>query len=253
MKILLVNDDGIKANGILELADRLKYNHEIYIVAPSEEKSASSSAITIRDKIKFKEIKIEKVKKAFEISALPADCTKLALNYFFDKSFDLVISGINRGANLGLDIRYSGTVAAAMEAIFEEIPAISFSLDSYDKDVSYKDATLFIKYFIENIFINNREKFTKQLLNINIPNIPYNEFKGIKITRENFFTYKTKYEKIDDEHLIINSELIPNDPDLNSDYTEIKNSFISITPLNKYFSNKTEIENLKFFENIEIK
>jgi 5'-nucleotidase len=121
MNILITNDDGIYADGILELAKTLKELGNVYIVAPDSQKSATGHAITVHNPIMVKNIFIDEEIKCYAISGTPADCVKLGIDGLFkDIDFDLVVSGINNGANLGTDVIYSGTVSAAMEGF---IPA----------------------------------------------------------------------------------------------------------------------------------
>ena len=131
MNLLLSNDDGIEAEGLNVLAERLRRDHKIFVVAPDSEKSASSHSLTLKHPLRVKKIK----KGFYAVDGTPADCVNIAINDILPKRPDLVVSGINHGANLGDDISYSGTVSAAMEGVLFNIPSIAISFEmkrSYD-------------------------------------------------------------------------------------------------------------------------
>ena len=127
MRILVANDDGIESEGIKTLAKVLSKRHKVTIVAPDGNRSAFSHSLTISKNLIFKEVKVSDDFDAYTVSGTPADCVKFALHYFTDEKFDMVCSGINMGNNLGSDIMYSGTVAAAVEANFLGLKSIAFS------------------------------------------------------------------------------------------------------------------------------
>ncbi len=130
MRLLLTNDDGINAKGIYALAKELEKNHEVIIVAPDNERSACGHSITLTRPLIVKEIKLEGLKsKAFSVDGTPADCVKIAINKLIDSKIDMVVSGINKGLNLGTDVLYSGTVSAAIEASIYKIPAMAISME----------------------------------------------------------------------------------------------------------------------------
>lgn len=144
MRILVTNDDGINAPGIIRLAEAAKKFGDVYVVAPKGQCSAMSQKITIAEGIKVTEaldFPIENV-KAFHVGGTPADCVKIAVEYLMDEEPDIVFSGVNKGYNAGLDIAYSGTVAAAMEAVMKGFPAIAFS-KFYDDDYRLVDEKLY--------------------------------------------------------------------------------------------------------------
>src|SRR5690606_32311726 len=128
MRLLLVNDDGIHAEGINKLAMELEKKHEVTIVAPDDERSAQSHALTLRKPLVVKEVKLGGIKsKAYSVSGTPADCVRIAIDKLLPEPVDMVISGINRGLNVGMDVLYSGTVSAAIEANLYNIPSIALS------------------------------------------------------------------------------------------------------------------------------
>lgn len=240
MRILLTNDDGIHAEGINVLHDILEKENDVYMVAPSSERSACSNAITIHE-----EITIEKISNnRFSVSGYPADCTNVALNAGIIPEIDIVISGINHGPNMGDDIHYSGTVAGARSAHIGGKAALAVSLNSYT-DLKYlTDAAFFIKDYIETIDVS---KGSEIFSNINYPNIDSSEVKGVKYTflgkRIYRDAYKNRHEEDNRVTLQLDGTIHSIDKD-GSDVTEIEKGYITITPLHL---DSTDYDRLKLF------
>lgn len=242
MRIFLTNDDGIEADGLKTLEKELvEAGHELWVVAPDKERSASSHSLTLRDPIRVS----KKGKNRFAITGKPVDCVILGLEEIVGKNFDLVISGINRGQNMGEDIFYSGTVAAAMEAKVFGLPSIAVSLVSYDEP-NFKTGATFIRKLLEkdvHDFIDPDE-----ILNINVPNMNYEKISGIKTTKPGHRQYEDFITKQED-HLgktiywiggkkakwLINED---------SDYKAIEQGYISITPIKYEFTNNNSLNRL---------
>ncbi|MDP8231285.1 MAG: 5'/3'-nucleotidase SurE [Candidatus Zophobacter franzmannii] len=247
MKILLTNDDGITAPGIVILAEHLtKAGHEINLVAPSEQKSASSHSITL-----FKDITLKKLTdNSWSVDGTPADCMVVAGMYILDTTYDLVISGINGGQNMGEDIFYSGTVAAAAEAAFQGSKSIAISIDTYS-DQKYETAAKVMVDLLENGIVNMISE--KRVLNINVPNIAYEEITGVKITRSgnrsysNFMRVKSESE----EELVY--EVGGDYPDWcylpGTDSYAIRGNHVSITPLKFDLNERPYHQELKDWKN----
>lgn len=241
MKILLSNDDGIHASGLHDLAEALAGGHEVYVVAPESEKSATSAAITLHNPLRFREYNSKKstaVKKYYYVNGTPADCVKLGVKVIMPLLGvvpDLIISGINHGPNIGLDIRYSGTVAAAYEGLFMNFPSIAVSIASYMPDPEYPSASAFIKEHIESLRARCAEHGNRFLLNINVPSKKAGEIKGHRITRINNFRYDDSYKKIDapssSAYYWLSGRREITEVDDNTDFTAVENGYISITPL----------------------
>ncbi|WP_017298479.1 5'/3'-nucleotidase SurE [Nodosilinea nodulosa] len=195
MNILVSNDDGIFALGIRTLATALAVaGHQVTVVCPDRERSATGHGLTMHKPIRA-EI-IESVFRddilAWSCSGTPADCVKLALGALMATPPDVVVSGINHGANLGTDVVYSGTVSAAMEGVMEGIPAIAVSLTSFTQG-SFAPAADFICDLLAD-----RDRFplaAPMLLNINVPAVAAAEIKGAKITRQGIRRYFDQFEK----------------------------------------------------------
>ena len=226
MKILISNDDGYLAEGINVLAKRLEKKHQVTIFAPSENKSASSSSLTIDRPLKPKKIS----ESIFTIDGTPSDSSHFALCGYFKDDFDLVISGINFGPNLGDDVIYSGTVAAAIEGRFVGYPSIAISLASW-KGSNFETAAEVAELIVNNMQFSKLS--TDTVLNVNVPDIPYSQIKGFQTTK---LGKRHKSENIiqDQKDPLLywigeNGKEDKNGP--GTDFYAIKNNFVSITPL----------------------
>ena len=176
MKILLTNDDGYKAHNIQKMYEELSKDHDVWIVAPKNNCSGMSAAISY-----LNEIEVRKVdNKIYAVDGTPADCTYLGLLSIVDFEFDIVISGINHGANIGNDVLYSGTVGAAVGGRNLKYPPIAISVASYDA----KDISFITKKSVEliNKIIKSSEYYIGKVININFPDISEEEYKGVKAT-----------------------------------------------------------------------
>ena len=192
MKILITNDDGINARGIIALAKEISKKHEIIVVAPREQKSASSHSISIHNPIKIREEKLDENFKAYSLVGTPADCTQAGLS-LLGGDIDIVISGINRGLNCGTDILYSGTVSAAVEGAIYSVPSIAISMDvDWSKeDEDYSKAAKWISKILD---VAEKDYLKENVvLNVNVPNINEEDIKGLKVCRLGKSTYKTNY------------------------------------------------------------
>ena len=240
MKFLLSNDDGYQAPGINELAHTLSTIGQVVIVAPEENKSASSSSLTLKNPLTITEYK----ENIYFINGTPTDCVHIALSGFLKFKPDMVISGINDGPNMGDDTIYSGTVAAAMEGYLLDIPSLAISMSQYDPK-HYSTAGQVVLDLIPKI--KNLQQSI--LLNINVPDIPYNELQGTEITR---LGKRHKAEPII-HHPNQNDKLMywvgaagePNDGGLGTDFFAIKNEKVSISPIISDLTNFNKLDLLK--------
>lgn len=198
MRILITNDDGIDARGIYELAKELSKENEVVVVAPREQKSASSHSISIHTPIKVREEKLEGLDVlAYSVVGTPADCTQVGIN-LVGGQIDLVVSGINRGLNSGTDILYSGTVSAAVEGAIYGLPALAVSMevDWSREDEDYSKAARYARQVIEI----SKDKFLRKnvVLNLNIPNREEKDIKGLKVCRIGNSTYTQQWILIEE-------------------------------------------------------
>lgn len=181
MNILVANDDGIRADGLRFLVERLAREHRVYVTAPHTQRSASGHSITIIRSLGIREVPFDFAALALEVDGTPADCVKLGIHYLQQKEIpiDLVFSGINHGGNLGTDTLYSGTVGAAMEGAFLGFPAVAVSINSH-----FPDDFGYAAELASELCRNNGHKMTPgTVLNVNVPNLPKEEIKGIRLTR----------------------------------------------------------------------
>ncbi len=226
--ILVTNDDGIRAEGITSLATGLRHLGRIVIVAPENEQSATSHAITLDKPLRIKEYE----KDRYGVTGTPTDCVLLAVQWIIGFKPDLVLSGINHGPNMGEDVLYSGTVAAAIEGYIMGISSIAFSLTSWDP-VSFQAASS-LSVFLAGKMLENRGNDTL-LWNVNIPPVPKEEINGIKVTKLASRIYNdTIIRDVDPRgkefFWIGGGEPGWNDDD-DSDFSAITGKYVSLTPL----------------------
>jgi len=247
MKILLSNDDGIEAKGLKILASALEEHAELFIVAPDREQSAVGHAITIHDPLKVTERYHNEKLFGYAVNGTPADCVKLALCSIMEGPPDLLISGINQGANLGTDIIYSGTVSAATEGTLLGIPSIALSVDSYKRGARFDTAA---KVAVELLkFIPKLDVPDGTLLNINVPDIGFEELKGRKFTCQGKTKFVEKYVKRIDPrgntYYWIAGEVVEIEELDSADYSTVKNGYVSITPIHFDVTNYEYLNYLK--------
>ncbi len=232
MEILVTNDDGIYARGIKELIIELSRTEDVYVVAPKYKLSGISGGITFDRPIKVERINLSLGERlAFSVLGTPADCVMLAIDALLEK-IDLVISGINDEPNIGDDIRFSGTVGACIEAASLGIPSIAISLDYGKRGDFYEGAVLVVRRLLDILRTNNLPEGT--FLNINIPNIPIREIKGVRFTGLGRKRYKDRVHKVFDPygnlHFWIGGTPI-NETDPESEDFLLREGYIVISPL----------------------
>jgi 5'-nucleotidase len=176
MRILISNDDGVGAPGIDALVESLSSIAEIVVMAPDRNRSGASNSLSLSRPLRVRQLD----NGQYSVQGTPTDCVHLALTGFIDSSFDMVVSGINQGANLGDDILYSGTVAAAMEGRSLGLPAIAISMVG-DNIHHYETGAHIAKQMVLNLSSNGRGLQT--ILNVNVPDLPLSEIKGLQVTR----------------------------------------------------------------------
>jgi 5'-nucleotidase len=177
MHFLISNDDGITARGIQVLSQRMSELGKVTIVAPDQDRSGASNSLTLDSPVRISEID----ERTFRVTGTPTDCVHIALTGLLDGDPDMVVSGINAGANLGDDVIYSGTVAAAMEGRFLGFPAIAVSLVFNDKPRNFETAAEVIALLVQRLRQDPLPADT--ILNINVPDLPWSEIEGIEVTR----------------------------------------------------------------------
>jgi 5'-nucleotidase len=243
LKILVTNDDGIQSQGIILLAKALQGVGEVVVIAPDREKSATAHSLTLH-----RPLRVEKIKKNFyAVDGTPVDCVHLAVNGILSEGPQLVVSGINKGPNLGNDITYSGTVSAAFEATLLGIPsfAISSAARSHFK---FQSAARFAARVAWHLMKKGLPKDT--FLNINVPNLDEKEIKSYKITRQGRYHLhgNQAVEKVDPrgrKYYWIGGGTMVFDQRGETDHEAVSQDFISITPLHIDLTNYGSIQELR--------
>lgn len=238
--ILISNDDGIDSKGIKALAMALKRVGDVIVVAPDREQSAVSHSLTLH-----RPLRVERHgPNAYAVDGTPTDCINIAVNGILKKRPDLVVSGINKGGNLGDDVTYSGTVSAAMEGTLLGIPSFAISLVSRD-NFDFKSAAGFAARLARFILRNKLPKDT--LLNVNVPE--GSDIKGYRITRQGKRVYgDAVIEKIDPrgkKYYWIGGDILRCEGGKDSDFAAIDSKFISVTPVHLDLTNYASLEELK--------
>jgi len=235
LRILLTNDDGVHAEGIQALRRVLERvpGIELFVVAPDRERSASSHAITLHKPLYVSRVQMPDARAPmWSVSGTPADCTKIAVSALLDRPPDLVISGINRGPNLGTDVLYSGTVSAAIEAVIAGIPAVAVSLVAY-RDADFDPAAQFVAVLVGVIMRHGNPGFT--LLNVNVPALELDQMAGVAVTRLSRRRYTDSFVERSDPrgrtYYWLAGELLGDDADPTTDAGAVQRNLISLTPL----------------------
>lgn len=232
MKILISNDDGIGSEGIYALAQELKKIGEVIVVAPLHEQSAVGHAITMKLPLRVTKYMKNNEFFGYAVDGTPADCVKMGVRNILMENPDIVVSGINHGSNTATNVIYSGTVSAAREAAIMDIPAIAISVTSHDAD-EFEYAARVAAHFCKVIAEKGLKKGT--LLNINVPNKPESEIKGIVLTKQGHSKWDDVYEKRVDpygkDYYWLTGTLLPIDKEPVYDQHAIENDYVSITPI----------------------
>ncbi len=256
MKILISNDDGIDAKGIRVLAQRLSQDneHEVFVVAPDRERSATGHSLTLHKPLRTEEMVLPgNVKGAWSTSGTPSDCVKLAVTELIGSPPpDIVISGINNGPNLGSEVLYSGTVAAAMEGAFMDIPSIAVS-HMYGETRHYETAAEFIAKLVRVFPKAHLAK--RSLLNVNVPCVPIDKVKGVLVTELGVRLYDDYFEKRTDPrgrvYYWLAGQAIEVDESENSDVWAVLNNYISITPISFNMTDHTAMRKLQAVDELK--
>jgi len=234
MRYLLTNDDGIYARGLSALYQELSKDADCLIVAPEVEQSAVGHAITL-----FRPLMVRRAKKdgnflGYAVTGTPADCVKIGVRELSEKPVDLVVSGINLGANVGINVIYSGTVSAATEGVILGIPSMAVSLDVH-RDADFSFAARFARKVAA--FMLKNYSMQHVALNVNVPAIPEEEVKGVIVTRQGRARLTENFEKRVDPreniyYWLAGETQLSKGEDVNSDDCALQRGMITITPIN---------------------
>lgn len=251
--ILVTNDDGITSPGIKNLIEAAKTLGKVVVVAPDKAQSGMGHAITIGTSLRMDKVDLFGDVEAWQTSGTPVDCVKLAVDKVLHCKPDICISGINHGANHSINVIYSGTMSAAMEASIESIPSIGFSLLDYRFDADFTAAKFYAHKIIKTVLSNKLDKHL--LLNVNIPALPKREIKGIKICKQAYAKYKEEFDERIDPHgkkyYWLTGEFINFDKDEDTDVMALQNNYVSVVPVQfdlTHYKLKKLLEKKKLFK-----
>ncbi len=245
MRILLTNDDGILADGLFALYEELKGDFELSIVAPEVEMSATGHAISLSNPLRVRRFKRRGDFFGFGVSGTPADCVKIGVQEILPDRPDMIISGINMGSNVGINLLYSGTVSAATEGAFLGIPSVAISLNTkVDPDFGF--AARFSRRIIAFITAQGLSEGTA--LNVNIPAIPEDQIKGVSFTTQDLVRQRDAFEKRNDPrgnvYYWLASETPVEESLPRTDLKVLAENRISITPITFDLTHHKEVKRL---------
>ena len=239
--ILITNDDGITAPGIRNLVEAVRGLGKIVVVAPDKPQSGMGHAITIGQPLRMNKVDIFEGIEAWQTSGTPVDCVKLAVDKVLHGKPDICLSGINHGANHSINVIYSGTMSAAMEASIESIPSIGFSLVSHDYEADFTAARHFIREIVSTLLKKKMDKHL--LLNVNIPAIPLELIKGVKICKQAYAKYEEDFEERKDptgkKYYWLTGKFVNFDKSKDTDVWALENNYISMVPVQFDLTNYT--------------
>jgi 5'-nucleotidase len=250
MHILVTNDDGVTAPGLMALAQELRKTNQVTILAPDHNWSASGHVKTMHRPLRVKEVILGDSSIALATDGAPSDCVALAMLGLITEEIDLVISGINPNANVGHDVTYSGTVTAAMEAAIWGVPGIAISLNSPENhlgDLDYGPAARVARMVADIAVINHLP--SKTVLNVNVPYLNDNEIKGIQITRQGLRVYRDRLDRRTDPrgnpYYWIGGDSPTGVPETGTDFGALGEGYISITPIQLDLTDYEMLGNLR--------
>jgi len=245
MKVLLTNDDGILAEGLIALYEELKGDFEVSVVAPETEMSAVGHAVTLSNPLRIRQFKRNGIFFGYGVGGTPADCVKIAVQEILKQRPDIILSGINLGSNVGINILYSGTASAATEGAFLGFPSVAISLNTKtNPDFSF--AARFSRRIIRFVMENGLKEGTA--LNVNIPAIPEDRIKGISFTTQDPVRHRDRYEKRNDPrgnvYYWLASETPVEESSPNTDLKALMGNRITITPITFDLTDLKEVKRL---------
>lgn len=231
--ILVTNDDGIYARGILSLIEVMKNFGNVVVVAPDKPQSGMGHAITIGRILRLNKMDSMYGVEAYSTNGTPVDCVKIAIYHVMKERPDLIVSGINHGANNSINVIYSGTMSAAVEGAVEDIPAIGFSLLDHSRDANFEASKQVVREVVESALKNGIDSHT--CLNVNIPNVSYDQLKGIKVCRQAHAFWDDAFEKRTDPHGLdyfwMTGEFRNHDDGKDTDVWALENNYVSVVPV----------------------
>lgn len=246
--ILVTNDDGIHAPGISTLVAVMNTIGDVIVVAPDSPQSSMGHAITLNNTLYAEEVTVQDGRhRAFSCSGTPADCVKIAVRELLDRKPDLCVSGINHGSNASINVVYSGTMSAAIEAGIEGIPAIGFSLLNYDWHANFDPCKPFVKTIVEQVLKQGLPKGI--VLNVNIPDSPQGSIKGIKVCRQAKANWIEEFDKRKNpqgrDYYWLSGKFVNLDNGDDTDIWALENNYVSMVPTQFDLTAHHHIEHLQ--------
>ena len=231
--ILITNDDGINAPGISNLIEAVRGLGKIVVVAPDKPQSGMGHAITIGNPLRLHQVHNFKDVEAWQCSGTPVDCVKLAVDKVLHRKPDLCLSGINHGANHSINVIYSGTMSAAVEAAIESIPSVGFSLLDYSLEADFSAAMKYARIIVQHLLKNPMDKHL--ILNVNFPAIPDSLIKGMKICRQAYAKYEEDFIERNDptgrKYYWLTGKFMNFDNGKDTDVWALENNYVSVVPV----------------------
>lgn len=247
--ILITNDDDITSPGIKSLVEAVKDLGQVVVVAPDKPQSGMGHAITIGSPLRMNKMNLFGDIESYQTSGTPVDCVKLAVDKILDRKPDICLSGINHGANHSINVIYSGTMSAAMEASIEGIPSIGFSLLDYRYEADFTGAKRIVNKMVSTLLKTKMDKH--MLLNVNIPAVPADDIKGIKICKQAYAKYEEDFdERLDPQgkkYYWLTGEFVNFDKGKDSDVFALQHNYVSVVPV------QFDLTNYKLKEYFETK
>ncbi len=249
--ILVTNDDGISAPGLIHLTAIASRFGRVVVVAPDKPQSGMGHAITINNTLRLHQTSYHTAEMEYACTGTPVDCVKMAVNHLLKQKPDLVLSGINHGSNSSINVIYSGTMSAAVEGALEGAKSIGFSLCDYSLHADFTQATPFLEQIIEHTLLNELPKGV--CLNVNIPKLQTNQIKGIKVVRQAKAIWNEKFDERQDpygrNYYWLTGEFVNFEPNANdTDEWALHNNYISVVPIQADLTAHFALPNLKLLE-----
>ena len=251
--ILITNDDGVTAPGIRNLVEAVRDLGKVVVVAPDKPQSGMGHAITIGEPLRMNKVDLFDGIEAWQTSGTPVDCVKLAVDKVLHRKPDICLSGINHGANHSINVIYSGTMSAAMEASIESIPSIGFSLLDYNIEADFSAARFYVNKIVKEVLKQKMDKHL--LLNVNIPSVSKELIKGIKICHQAYAKYDEEFdERLDPQgkkYYWLTGKFVNFDKSKETDVWALKNNYVSVVPVQFDLTNyalKQKLGKMKLFK-----
>jgi 5'-nucleotidase len=251
--ILITNDDDITSPGIRALVDAVKDFGRVVVVAPDKPQSGMGHAITIGSPLRMRKMDLFGEIESWQTSGTPVDCVKLAVDKVLHRKPDICLSGINHGANHSINVLYSGTMSAAMEASIEGIPSIGFSMMDYSYDADLSAAKQIVAKIVKEVMSKKHDKHL--LLNVNIPSGSMKDIKGIKLCKQAYAKYEEDFMERTDPHkkkyYWLTGVFKNFDKSKDTDVWALKHNYVSVVPVQFDLTNyklKAQLEKSKLFK-----